>query len=126
MDIKPGRFKQIKQDIIEAVKQMDETSKKRITLEIEKNYSDFRTFYKETKEIVYRKLVDAYEDVTKSDDITLTIIGHIDGQPFETDFNNFKSNLELLKTVINPFFEEIEDYEICSRIVKICQNLQNN
>jgi hypothetical protein len=126
MSIKPRDiFRQIRQDVL-SDKQMDDTSKKHITLEIEKNYSDFKTFYKETKEIVYRKLVDAYEDVVKNDDITLTIIGHIDGRPFETDFDNFKSNLELLKTVINPFFEEIEDYETCGRIIKICQNLQNN
>ena len=126
MNISPKRFKEIKQDIIGIIKQMDETNKKHITLEIEKNYSDFKSFYKETKEIVYRKLVDAYEDVVKSDDIILTVIGHIDGRPFETDFDNFKSNIELLKTVINPFFEEIEDYEVCSRIVKICQNLEKN
>jgi hypothetical protein len=34
-------------------------------------------------------------------------------------FNAEKNNSDILIDVINPYFESIEDYEICGKIIKL-------
>jgi hypothetical protein len=95
-------------------------------LSIKKNYENFPTFYKETKDIIYRKIIDTYENARDSGKETQTLIvtARIENQPFDTDFPIIKSDPGLLMSLI-PYFESIEDYETCERIMKLYSELKS-
>ena len=97
-------------------------------LTLSKNYPDFDSFYYESKETIYRKLIDAFEKVNIPENKTtnLTVVGNIQGKPFNSKFIIEKSNLGLLMSVLIPFFEDMEDYETCSKIVKLYDSLKSN
>lgn len=88
---------------------------------IDEDYPNFKNFYKNSKEIIYRKIVDVFINMkSPEDEILLTVYARIDGCEFDTDFIISKSKSDWMKKVINPFFEEIEDYETCGKIFKFC------
>ena len=73
-------------------------------------------------------LLDAFEKANVPENITtnLTVVGHIQGKPFNSKFLIEKSNPSLLMSVLNPFFEDMEDYETCAKIVKLYNSLKTN
>jgi hypothetical protein len=93
---------------------------------IEKNYDDFPSFYKESKDIIYRKIIDTFESAKASGKETqiLIVTARIENQPFDTDFPIIKSDPGLLMRII-PYFESIEDYETCGKIMKLYSELAN-
>jgi hypothetical protein len=97
-------------------------------LVIEKEYDDFDTFFNESKEIIYRKMIDLYETIKDPslDDITLTVLATIDDSPFNSNFSISKNTSELLMDVIIPFFESTEEYETCDRALKLYHYLQGD
>ena len=93
------------------------------TLRIETNFPDFMSFYNESEETIYRKILEIFEDLKTSnkDQKQLIIIANIDGFVFDTIFYILKDNHQLITDVIRPYFERMEDYETCEKIVKICK-----
>ncbi len=94
---------------------------KEVKLVIDEEYPDFKTFYKNSKDVIYRKITDIFLNLeTPKDEILLTVFACIDGFNFDSDFLISKSKEDWLKTGINKYFEEIEDYETCDKIMKSC------
>jgi hypothetical protein len=96
-----------------------------VALVIENNYPNFQEFYKNEKRQIYSKIIDVYEDILKGNKNTqkLVVIGKIEGCTFDTDFEINKDNQYLLTDVLIPYFEKIEEYEICKKILKIHSEL---
>lgn len=95
-------------------------------LMIYKEYDDFPTFYKNSKDVIYRKIIETYEKtkIPGQEMMTLIVSGTIDDHYFDTDFPIKKTDLSLLTDVVNPYFESIEDYETCGKIMELCKELK--
>lgn len=101
--------------------------KTEISVEIvkyEKDYEDFNAFNSECEEKIYRKMIDVYEELKKSNEKEkkLIFVAKINGIIFDTNFVISKSHLMTLKEVILPFFESVEDYETCDKILNLCSD----
>jgi hypothetical protein len=96
---------------------------------IEKKYPDFFTFYNESKDLIYHKFIEVFEELKDRKDgnakITI-IVGNVEGRPFQSDFVIEKSKPNILIETINPFFESIEDYETCDKIHRLYNQLTKN
>jgi len=105
---------------------MNPTNQK-VKFRIEDNYPGFGEFYSDCKDSIYRKFVTVWEEMLESGDkkAELVISACVDDHEFETTFNISAENLGLLTEVICKYFEEIEDYETCSKIMKICLAVQS-
>jgi hypothetical protein len=106
---------------------MSETeSTKEIKLVIKKSFRDFPTFYCDSKKVIYCGIIDLFEKIkeTGNKDMKLIIITTINNRTFDTDFGFDNKILNMLTDHIIPFFEEIEDYETCMRIMSIYQYFQ--
>ena len=88
---------------------------------LEKKYGDFNTCFKESKDKIYRKMLDIYEKTkdTESNNSNLCVIATIDDCAFSTNFSINKRSSEQIISVIIPYMEEIEDYETCDRALKL-------
>lgn len=97
-------------------------------LVLEKEYDDFATCFKESKDRIYRKMLDLYGDMKdpSHNNFTLCVLATIEEQPFSTNFEINKSTSELIMTVFIPHFESIEDYETCDRALKLYNWIQGN
>jgi hypothetical protein len=96
-----------------------------IALVIENNYSNFQEFYTNEKHQIYSKIIDIYEEILKGniDSQKLIVVGKIEGCTFDTDFEINKDNQRLLIDVIIPYFEKIEEYETCKKILELRSEL---
>jgi len=97
-------------------------------LVLEKEYDDFTTCFKESKDRIYKKMIDLYGDMKdpSHDNFTLCVLATIDEQPFSTNFEINKSTSGLIMSVFIPHFESIEDYETCDRALKLYNWIQEN
>lgn len=85
-----------------------------VSLILEKKYPDFVSFYKDTEEVIYRKIIDAFE----SNDKSLKVVATVEGIEFTTDFEVNDKKMVLWKNTLFSFFEKNEDYEMCNRLTK--------
>jgi len=93
---------------------------------IEKNYSSFEEFYKNEKRSIYIKIIDVFEDIIKENikERKLLVVANIDGCVFDTNFLVSKIDKTLLTGTVSSYFEQLEEYETCNRIAKLCSELQ--
>ena len=86
------------------------------------NYPGFREFLMDCQDSIYRRILVIHEELNQSGqkEKRLIIMARIDGfiYGFERDIS--RDNRSVLKEVISKYFELIEDYETCAKIVKIC------
>lgn len=96
-----------------------------IKLEIDENYQDFNDFYQNNKETIYRHIIELFKGLTKTKKKYLKLLVHskIEGFTWGTEFVFDKSRKQILMNDILPFFEEREEYEICSEIVTLYKTL---
>jgi hypothetical protein len=88
-------------------------------------YNDFKTFYDENQEEIYRNIVEIYKGFinNKRKILDLQISAEIDGFSWRTNFKFHKNDLSPLKKDALTFFENIEDYEICHDIINLHKEL---
>lgn len=96
-----------------------------IPLVIDREYSDFKQFYISEKRTIYMKIIDAFqqlinENVEKKE---LLVLAKVEGHVFDTTFIIDKESKKILKDVVSPYFETLEEYETCSRINKVYSEL---
>jgi hypothetical protein len=92
---------------------------------IKGNFEDFKEFYDQNKELIYKSIIDVFYEFKKTRKKTLTLyIGaKIKGLEWDTEFNFTKNESFILKRDIMPYFEEIEDYETCGEIISLHKEL---
>lgn len=97
-----------------------------LTLQFSQEYDSFDTFVQKTTDPIYRAIIDTFNDLRRNGKSTLTVQAYIDGTKFDTVFEYTKNDAYILKDLINPFFEGIEDYETCRKIMDLYSELTQN
>ena len=94
-------------------------------LKYTKKYESFEDFYSEAKPEIYRTIVDVFDEFKNTDKkyITISLSAIISTVNWDTEFTFTKDQYFVMKRDILPFFEENEDYEMCSRIMKLDKEL---
>ena len=96
-----------------------------MVLNIEGNFQDFSDFYDANKEIIYKNILDLFDSLltTTKKTLTLSVVAKIRGLEWDTDFTFSKKDKETLLRDVMPYFEQTEDYETCSKIIKLHKDL---
>lgn len=91
-------------------------------------YKDFTDFYGKNKETIYRSILNLFVELktTTKDSLTLMVTAKIKGLEWDTDFTFSKKDAKSLIRDVMPFFEQNEDYETCSEIIKLHKDLTNS
>jgi predicted DNA-binding protein len=104
----------------------DEYAFSGLTLELREEYDDFSIFIEKTRDPIYRAIINAFKNLEKTEKISLTIKSNVADTEFKTAFEYSKNNADILKDIINPYFEMMEDYETCAEIMNLYSNLIKN
>lgn len=108
---------------------MNKTKRKSGTLFKElifkKKYEDFSDFYDNNKENIYNSIIDLFEyfKQTNKSCLKLKINAKVNNIDWDTEFNFNRDEYFILKRDIMPYFEQSENYEMCSKIVQIHDDL---
>jgi hypothetical protein len=88
-------------------------------------YEDFKDFYDENKETIYKSIIEVFQGFKNSRKRTLSlyISAKIKGLEWDTEFNFKKEESIILKRDLMPYFESHEDYETCSEIISLHKDL---
>jgi hypothetical protein len=99
-----------------------ETNNQIEEIKFEVNYPGFSEFQADCMDRIYRKFLFVYETLYLSGIETKKMVVHakIDGVVFDSVFEISRENTDLLTDTICKYFEEIEEYETCSKIMKMC------
>jgi len=95
-------------------------SNKQIT--IDGSYSDITTFYHKNKKVIYDSIVERFSDFILDKNLTesmLTLSTKIEDEAWDTELIFKRADYIILKRDLMPFYEEIEDYETCNRILEL-------
>jgi hypothetical protein len=91
-------------------------------LKIDGEYCDFQTFYEKNKKIIYDSIFEIFNEFILNNEqkqFVLLLSTNIDEDCWDTELC-FKSNDHIiLKRDLMPFYEEIEDYEMCGKIIEL-------
>ncbi len=88
-------------------------------------YSEFGDFYDKNKEIIYKSIIELFGEfkTTRKKVLQLYISSKIQDLDWDTEFNFTKNDTIVLTRDLMPYFEEIEDYEMCDKILKLHKDL---
>ena len=91
-------------------------------LKFEKNYTDFTEFLEDCKDSIYRKLFLVFEEMYSSSlkEGRLVVFATVGEVTFDSVFNVTVADTSLLTGVLLEYFKDIEEYETCSKILKMC------
>jgi hypothetical protein len=94
-------------------------------LSFEGRYVGFTDFYDENKTEIYKSIVELFEEfkITKKKSLNLQISAKIKGLNWDTEFTFKRDETFILTRDIIPYFEGIEDYETCSKIISLNEDL---
>ncbi len=89
------------------------------------NYNGFNHFYDENKNMIYKSLLELFEELRNEnqDLLTLSIHAIIENIEWKTDMEFKRSNKKILTKEMMSYFEEIEDYESCQKIINLYKEL---
>lgn len=94
-------------------------------LVFEKNFDSYKDFHMETRECIYRSIINIFEESKKIKRTTLSLLitANIENVEWETQLNFNKKEINNLKDELMSYFENIEDYETCSQIISLSNDL---
>jgi len=91
----------------------------------EEDYSDFADFYDENKHIIYSEIVELFSEFqeVRIKTISLVVVAKIQNMDWNTEIKFDRKNIKILSNEILKYFESIDDYESCQKIVKLYNDL---
>lgn len=94
-------------------------------LSFEGDYSDFKDFYDENKTEIYKSIIELFNEFknSKKKGLNLQISAKIKGLDWDTEFTFKRDETIILTRDVIPYFESIEDYETCSKIISLEKDL---
>lgn len=94
-------------------------------LNFEGKYTGFTDFYDLNKTEIYRSIIEIFEEFRGSEvgSLSLHIQARIKGLEWDTEFTFKRDENIILMRDVMPYFEKIEDYETCSVIKNIHEDL---
>ena len=86
---------------------------------------DFLTFYEINKKVIYDSIFITLSGfvVQNNKELTLFVSSKIKNESWETEFNFKRKDFPILKRDLMPYYEQIEDYEMCDKIIKLHEQL---
>lgn len=101
------------------------TSKMFKLLKFEGEYDGFTDFYSENKTEIYRAIIELFNDFknNKKKTLNLGISAKIKGLDWDTEFSFKRNETVILTRDVIPYFENMEDYEMCSEIIELHKDL---
>jgi hypothetical protein len=98
------------------------------TLTFKGEYSNVHEFNEKNKEKIYYTIINVFEGFkdNKKRKLSLyihSIIGYLE---WDIEYIFLRNNTTVLMTKILPYFEDIEEYEICQDIIDLNNYLTNN
>jgi len=90
-------------------------------------YKDYDSFYDENKPEIYKtifELFKGFKDKRKKT-LVLYLSAKIKDLEWETTFTFHRDEFIILKRDIMPFFELIEEFELCGEINSFCKDFTN-
>ena len=96
-----------------------------LTISFNDHFSDYGTFMDVSRDPIYRTILNAFKELKEKDKVSINVTAHVDNTEFESELEFTKLNLDILTDVVNPYFEEIEDYETCAKVMEVLSELQN-
>ena len=93
---------------------------------IKGEYIDFTDFYTVNKRPIYENIIEVFKGFTgesKKRVLTLYLQAIIAGLEWDTEFKFNKADTIVLRRDVIPYFEEIEEYEICEDVIKLYEEL---
>jgi len=96
-----------------------------IILNIDGIYEDFPTFYEINKRIIYDSIYGTFYGLINVTNKNLILRLHaiIDNADYETEFDLKRDDIIILMRDLIPFYEELEDYEMCDKIKNLYERL---
>lgn len=96
-----------------------------IDLVFNEHYEDFKDFYDENKEKIYKSILEVFKGFTKSKKkfLTLHLSAKIKDLDWDTEFKFSRNETIVLKRDLMPYFEEVEDYETCNEIKNLYKEM---
>lgn len=96
-----------------------------ISLNYTKSFESFDDFYGTNKPEIYKSIINIFEEFQKTDTkvLSLGFSASIHGHQWGTHITLEREQYFILKRDVLPYFEQIEDYETCQRIVKLHNKL---
>ena len=88
-------------------------------------YKDCKSFYEPNKEEIYKSIIEIFEEFknTRKKSLVLRLSAKFKNADWNTEFEFHRSETFVLKRDILPYFEENEDYEICSQVLNLHKEL---
>ena len=102
-----------------------EVSRSGLTLSFKDTYADYGTFMEASRDSINRTILRAFNELKEKDTVKINVLAIVENTEFESELEFTKSNLDILTDVVNPYFEEIEEYEKCTEVMKILSELQD-
>lgn len=96
-----------------------------VKLVFEKEYSNYKEFYQNNKTEIYTEIIKLFY-LMKNDienEYTISICWNVNDFEINTDIKYNKLSIDQLNYLILPHFEKIEEYERCSEIKKLYNDL---
>jgi hypothetical protein len=96
-----------------------------IKLKLDKNYESFNQFYDDNRDVIYKSIIDIFNQFLTTDkiELTLSVNAKIDNLDWGTDFTFTKNQKITLSRDILPYFEMVEDYDTCIKIRDLIKKL---
>jgi hypothetical protein len=93
-------------------------------LVFKKRYKEFDDFYDDNKPLIYKTIFDIFKLFSdkRKRTVTLHVSAKIKDVDWDTTFTFHRDDLVVLKRDIMPFFEAIEEFELCGEINNFCKD----
>lgn len=87
----------------------------------EENYNDFTDFYDANKHIIYFEIVESFFEFQKKSTktISLIVLAKIQNMDWNTEIKFDRKNIKVLNNEILKYFESIDDFESCQKIIEL-------
>ena len=88
-------------------------------------YKGWKSFYEPNKEEIYKSIIEIFEEFknTRKKSLVLRLSAKFKNADWNTEFEFHRSETIVLKRDILPYFEENEDYEMCSQVLNLHKEL---
>jgi hypothetical protein len=101
-----------------------ETSIKK--LNIKGKYSEFTDFYNINKVTIYKNIIDLFDNLKdrEKNKLILVLSAKIMDLEWETELKFNRQEIIVLIRDLIPYFESIEDYETCGKILSLYNEIE--
>jgi hypothetical protein len=97
-----------------------------LKLTIHGKYDNYTDFYAMNKNIIYNNIIDLFECFKEDEKkrLVLKLSANIENIKWKTDLEFTREEIHILKRDVLPYFEELEEYETCERVINLCKLLE--